>query len=167
MRQLRYALSRWLVAMGTWALLHLAPRPRAEDLPLDDKWLVRRDDVPNARCWILFSPADVMPVVVYHVWVLWETSGGRLLAFDGGTKELVYELPEKTTLKVMHRAMRVQYCVEVHFEAGSRQTIPDDSIGPMTCVTLAKRVAGVEDSSIHTPEQLLAGLWRNRDGRSS
>ena len=164
---LRRKISQWLVSAATWAPLLVAPRPRLDALPTQKDWLVQRDDEPTARCWVLFSPADAMPVVVYHVWVVWESRDGALFAFDGGTKELVYELPERTTLAVLRRVMRVQYCVEVRYKAGARQAIPDTSIGPMTCATLAKRVAGVEDSSIHTPEQLLAGLWEARYGRSS
>ena len=169
MRSVRFAVSRWLVWMGTWALLRLAPRPSPADLPHADvrEWQVTRQGEikPDAECYIMFVPS-ILPHVLYHVWALWPLPNGETLAFDGGTKEMIYHIRQRNMpMELLRRRMKIRHMVKVRFKAGEKQAVPDDSIGPMTCVTLAKRVAGVEDSSVHTPEQLLASLWRMRDGR--
>lgn len=169
-RWLRYAVSRWLVAMGTWALLRLAPRPPADALPDETmaQWTVTRPgEAPDAECMVMFVPS-ILPHVRFHVWALWPLPDGDALAFDGGTQEMIYHIKTRNVpLERLRRSMKIQHMVKVRFKAGEKQTVPDDSIGPMTCVTLAKRVAGIDDSSVHTPEQLLASLWRNRDGWSN
>lgn len=162
--KLRSQLAEVWRTFGERSYLYIAPLPPKDALPTQAKWTITRHDEHDVRAWLMFTPNHIKRSC-YHVWAVFQDEVGEMYACDTGMQEMITRLRPNTRADVLARASGTEYVVEVRFKSGVRMRDQWDTTGVMSCVTLAKRVAGVEDNAIQTPLQLLAETWRKRDGR--
>lgn len=151
-----------LVAGLAWLFTRLAvlaaPKP---PLPPARQWSVTIDSNDPAVFRVMFMPGT-MPGGEWHVAILCEFTGFEPILVDAGIGRCWL-----TPMSVRH-AQRVlsvldpEYLVQVTADASGWMN--HVTIGPVTCVTLAKRLLGVHNPGVVTSRQLLDVLWRYRDG---
>lgn len=160
MQRAREKLVGWLAGAFTWLTVRVAPKPR---LPDAYRWRVTIDGSAPAIFHLLFLHGTLAGGG-WHVAIMCEYDDHEPILVDAGIgRSWITPLRKKHMDRVI-RALKPEYLVAV-------QTDPEGwmehvTIGPVTCVTLAKRLLGVHNPGVVTSRQLLDVLWRYRDGRS-
>ena len=155
---LRERMVGWLAAAFTWTALRVAPKPR---VPLCDKFRVEMDEDADVTATLLFVPAELGE---WHVTTVLEHDNEDPLLVDAAIGRCwVWPLYSRSHFAPVARALKPEYVVEVRTTA--RGHFQHSTIGPVTCVTLAKRLIGVHNPGIVTSRQLLAKLWEMHNGR--
>ncbi|TVR99839.1 MAG: hypothetical protein EA406_02230 [Rhodospirillales bacterium] len=158
MARLREWAVAWLTRAFVWTTVRVAPRP---PVPPEKRFHVEQDG-PRAdlTAYLLFCPGAV-PRGDWHV--------AYLLCFDSGHTIIVdsligrcwvHPMPHKPSLERVVSLLKAEYVVTVR--TASAGCMYHDSIGPTTCITLAKRLLGVHNPGMVTSRQLLDYLWRRR-----
>lgn len=151
-----------LCRLFTWIVIRAAPHPK---VPLTRFFTVTADDKWDMECYLLFIRQDVMPAAGWHVVTVLMFPGEKPMVFDSAVGRCyAWHLPDRNSVSAIFRAYEADYTVRVRCR--SRGHMVHSSIGPVTCVTLAKRLIGVHNAGIVTSRQLLARLWEMHDGRS-
>lgn len=156
MQRAREKLVAGLAWLFTRLAIAVAPKPLA---PPKQRWDVTIDSNDPAVFHIMFMPGDPGE---WHVAILCEFTGFDPILVDAGIGRCWL-----TPFKARHavrivRALKPQYLVKVTADASGWMN--HVTIGPVTCVTLAKRLLGVHNPGVVTSRQLLDVLWRYRDG---
>lgn len=159
MQRARERLVSWLSRAFTWLAIKVAPRPPA---PEKYRWKVTIDGASPSIFSVMFfrtpGPGE------WHVAVLCEYSDHEPVLIDAGIgRSWVTPLKDTQVTRVI-RALRPAYLVTVQVDTEGKML--HSTIGPVTCVTLAKRLLGVHNPGVVTSRQLLDVLWRYRDGRT-
>lgn len=153
----------WFIGKLSWAFTVitylLSPRPSVPD-PSVGMWEVTRGggiDVDLLFGKALFGEWHVTYLVRYNDTLLWVDG-----AMGGTWIHPITEKEYETILQDPRKRIK-EYHVRVHVDP--TQTMMHTSIGPITCVLLAKRLIGLDRPGLVTARQLLNYLWRNQDGR--
>jgi len=153
---MRDKFTAWLSNACMWLIYITARRPQVPDKS-NWSWTVTRGE--GLETSLLFRPARFGE---WHITYLVRYGDVHLLVDGalGGT--WVHPLTEAEYEGAFNR-LKPEYVVHVYSDPKRRML--HSSIGPMTCVVLAKRLIGVHNPGMVTARQLLDYLWRNRDGR--
>lgn len=150
---------RALAGLGrlfTWLALRVAPKP---GLP---PFTYFATGAGSLRVTLLFVPC---PIGEWHVVSVVEHHGEKPWIVDSAVGRCwAWPLNASTDVARVIRAYEPEFTVVVRAEPKGHMT--HSSIGPVTCVTLAKRLIGVHNPGVVTSRQLLAKLWELRDGCS-
>jgi len=157
---LRERMVAWLAAAFTWTALRVAPKPR---VPFCDRFKVNTaGHKADLTVTLLFVPAELGE---WHVTTVVEHDKEDPLLVDAAIGRCwVWPLHSREHFVPVARALKPEYVVEVRTTA--RGHFQHSTIGPVTCVTLAKRLIGVHNPGIVTSRQLLAKLWEMHYGCS-
>lgn len=140
--------------------IKIAPKPPT---PQEYRWKVTLDGSAPSIFYVMFLDGSLRGGE-WHVAVLCEYTDHEPVLVDAGIgRSWITPLKPRQVDRVL-RALRPEYLVTV--QTDHEGWMPHLSIGPVTCVTLAKRLLGVHNPGVVTSRQLLDVLWRYRDGRS-
>lgn len=158
--RLRERLVAGLGWLFTRLAIWVAPRPR---VPLHNTFNITRGS--GVRAWLLFVRQNVVPGAEWHVVTILHHDGEAPIVVDSAVGRCwAWNLQSGDDIPKCLRAFKPEYVVRVRADAKGHML--HSSIGPVTCVTLAKRLIGVHNPGIVTSRQLLALLWEMHDGRS-
>lgn len=155
---MRDRITAWLAHMSMWVVYLSARRP-AVPPPDGRSWTVTRGK--DMKTSLLFIPAKFGE---WHVAYLVDY-GGTLLLVDGAVGSSWVHPLTREEYEGAFVTLEPEYVVHVY--SRTNRLMYHSSVGPVTCIVLAKRLIGVHNPGMVTARQLLAYLWRNRDGSSS
>lgn len=160
MQRVREKLVAGLAWLFTRLALLVAPRPPA---PPEYSWRVTVDDFAQGKFQVLFLRGAVS-AQEWHIAVVCEFANHEPVMVDSGVGRCWITPMKSHQVERVVRALRPDYCVTVwsNYEGWAEHV----TIGPVTCVTLAKRLLGVHNPGVVTSRQMLDVLWRYRDGSS-
>lgn len=159
-QRVRENMVAWLTKAFTWLAVKVAPKPPA---PLETRWKVTLDGSAPSIFYVMFTNGS-LPGGEWHVSVLCEYSDHEPVLVDAGIGRSWVTPLKRDQIDRVIRALRPAYLVTV--QTDHEGWMVHSTIGPVTCVTLAKRLLGVHNPGVVTSRQLLDVLWRFRDGRS-
>ena len=161
---LRERLVAWLSDAFTRAALIAAPKPK---VPMTRRFMVEVSDpnyLSDLTVELLFVPQSEMPAAEWHVITITQYPGEKPLLLDSAVGRCyVWHLQETTDIETLIKVFQPDYRVTVC--CPSKGHMLHGTIGPTTCITLAKRLVGVHNPGIVTSRQLLALLWERSNGR--
>ena len=147
-----------IVAGLGWLFTRLAliaaPKP---DVP-PDRWFIVGTGPMTAT--LLFVPC---PVGEWHVVSVIEHPGEKPWMGDSAVGRCwAWPLRSGADVERVIAAMEPEFVVTLRCDPKGHST--HSSIGPTTCVTLAKRMIGLHNPGIVTSRQLLSKLWELHNG---
>lgn len=156
---------RWLVErLPYWlqmTLLWLAPQPPE---PPETRWHATAHPEGDATLTVLFTPtASKVSWDRFHVVPVLRTERA-VVVLDIRSKGGVIPLSPAVSEARLANAFEAVYVVTVRTCVRWEDAQPGRP-EPMTCVSMARRLAGITTPGVFTPHQLLDALWRLRDER--
>lgn len=152
-----------------WPSMTLALTGRQPAPPPERKWQTKpfHDGPIDHHVWLMFHPDRILPKNAYHVSAV--AVMRKVWLWVGPTEcdsmVMPIEPPSHNPLQWIEETdPHYIVCVPCSYHSTYRRT---EAIGPMACTVLAKRLIGLHDSGVLTSSELLAALWRHRDGRDS
>ena len=159
---LRECLTGWLASAFTWALIHVAPKP---SVPLSQRFIVDMTDGDGDHdlvATLLFVPCELGE---WHVATVLEHRDEKPWLLDSAVGRCwAWPMRGPGDYTPVLAALKPEYVVEVRTK--SKGWMRHSTIGPVTCITLAKRLIGVHNPGIVTSRQLLAKLREIHNGCS-
>lgn len=127
--------------------------------PEETEWHLRQSDPTNLIVTVLFFyyPGDVT-YTDYHVAILVENKKGCVLIDDTAGRTIIRPMLLENVDKFIIK-LRADYAVHVKVDNRYRKDITYTPEAH-SCVSLVKKILGVDDSTILTPEHLLEHLRR-------
>lgn len=152
-------LARWFTALACW----VAPRP---PYPPKERWVVEIDSpvkLGSMQATLLFLPGSLPGGGLHVSTLLRPPEQDYALLVDGGVGRCWIQHVPREHADTVARRLPWVYRVDVW-------VIPTgvgvhNSIGPVTCTLLAKRLIGLDRPGVVTSRQLLSCLWELRHGR--
>ena len=142
-----------------WVRRRYPPVARLEDIPAAFDVDVPLGRPPVASCTVLFTvaPDAVSP---YHIVLMVHVKGMTVLV-NPATRAAVYPVadPERVI-----RSLAPRWRVEAPLVRLREDELIAGPNEPLSCVTVARAILGINNMLIQTPEQLVDYLWRHRHG---
>lgn len=153
-------LAHWFTALACW----VAPRP---PYPPKERFAVELDPPAGKRTMqvtLLFLEGNVVGAGLHVAALLRPPEKDYALLVDAGVGRCWVQHVPREHADTLARRMPWVYRVEVWVNPEGDAT--HCTIGPVTCILLAKRLIGLDRPGVVTSRQLLACLWEMRHGRN-